>query len=95
MLRITVGSEFDEVSIRLEGSISGVWVDELEKAWRLANAEREGRPLRLDLNDVDHIDKAGSYLLALFHCFGSELIASGVSMIGFVLSVEQDWPVLR
>ena len=95
MLRITVDSEFDQVSIKLEGSVTGIWVDELERAWRSANAQRDNRPLRLDLNEVDHIDKAGSYLLALFHCFGTELIASGVFMIEVVQSVERDWPPFR
>ncbi|WP_263358594.1 hypothetical protein [Acidicapsa ligni] len=92
MLRINVDSEIDQVSIKLEGSITGIWVDELESAWRSANAQRDSRPLRLDLRDIDHIDKAGSYLLALFHCFGTELIASGVLMIDIVQSIEHDWP---
>ena len=92
MLRITVDSEFDQVSIKLEGNVSGIWVDELERAWRSADAQRDNRPLRLDLTEVDHIDKAGSYLLALFHCFETELIASGASMIDLVLAIERDWP---
>jgi ABC-type transporter Mla MlaB component len=95
MLRITVDSEFNQVSIMLEGSITGIWVDELERSWRSANAQRDSRPLRLDLSDVDQIDKAGKYLLALVHCYGAELIASGVSMIDLVLNIEQDWPLLR
>lgn len=57
MLRITMSSEFDQVLIKL---VTGIWVDELERAWGLANAERNSRPLRLDLSKVDHTDKAGS-----------------------------------
>ena len=95
MLRITVVSEFDQVSINLEGSITGVWVDELESAWRSASAQRGSRPLRLDLCGIDHLDKAGNYLLALFHCFGTELIASGAYMMDVVLSIERDWPEFR
>jgi ABC-type transporter Mla MlaB component len=95
MLRITVDSEFDQVSIKLEGSVTGLWVDELERAWRSANAQRDSRPLRIDLSEIDHIDKAGCYLLALFHCFGTEFIASGVLMIDVVQSIEQDWPTFR
>jgi ABC-type transporter Mla MlaB component len=95
MLKITVDSEFDQVSIKLEGSVAGVWVDELERAWRSANAQRDRRPLRLDISEVDHVDKAGVYLLALFHCFGTELIAAGVSMIDLVVNLERDWPALR
>ena len=95
MLRITVDRQSDQVSIKLEGSVTGVWVDELESAWRSANVERDSRPLLLDLREIDEIDKAGSYLIALFHCCGTELIASGVFMMDLVLSIEQDWPALR
>ena len=95
MLRITVDRQTDDIIIKVEGSVTGVWVDELERAWRSAYAERDDRPLRLDLSEIDCVDKAGIYLLALFHCFGTELIASGVFMIDHVLSIERDWPTLR
>jgi ABC-type transporter Mla MlaB component len=66
MLRITLLDALEQVTLKLEGSLVGVWVKETEAAWRSAKTTTTGRPLVVDLRAVNRIDQAGIiYLLAL------------------------------
>ncbi|HLQ02935.1 MAG TPA: hypothetical protein VK143_11625, partial [Burkholderiales bacterium] len=76
MLRITVTPESDRICLKLEGDLAGTWVTELEESWRAAHSIGDGRRLYLDLTAVEHVDRAGQYLLALLRCSGAHLIAS-------------------
>jgi len=93
MLRITVQDEPDQVTLKLEGNLGGIWVTELEESWRAATSEFAGRSLRLDLTAVDRVDSAGNYLLALLHRSGVQLIASGTAMSERVRDIARDWPL--
>jgi ABC-type transporter Mla MlaB component len=93
MLRITVLDEPDQVTLKLEGTLGGIWVAELEDSWRGANATLDGRSFRLDLTAVDRVDSAGNYLLALLRRNGVQLIASGTTMSDLVRSIARDWPL--
>jgi ABC-type transporter Mla MlaB component len=93
MLRITVQDEPDQVTLKLEGNLGGIWVAELEDSWRAANSTLAGRSLRLDLTAVDRVDNAGNYLLALLRRSGVQLIASGTVMSELVKSIAKDWPL--
>ena len=65
MLRITVHETPQQVTLKLEGTITGSWVMELEDCWRATSSNHAGRLLCLDLTEVDGVDSAGTYLLAL------------------------------
>jgi len=91
MLKITLLEELEQVTLKLEGSLVGVWVKETEAAWRSARAATDGRPLALDLKAVDHVDQAGVYLLALLRERRVRLIASGTAMTEIVRTVETEW----
>jgi len=93
MLRITVQDEPDQVTLKLEGNLDGIWVAELEDSWRAANSKFADRSLRLDLTAVDRVDSAGNYLLALLRRSGVQLIASGIVMQEVVRSLARDWPL--
>jgi hypothetical protein len=45
----------------------------------------------LDLTDVDNVDNAGTYLLALLHNRGVQLIASGLVMTELVADITRQW----
>jgi hypothetical protein len=66
----------------------------VEDSWRAIHAVRDDRPLYLDLDltGVEHVDRAGRYLLGLLHCSGARLIASGVLMTELVRTLKDDWP---
>jgi anti-anti-sigma regulatory factor len=93
MLRITVAPESNVVRLKLEGDLTGTWVTELEESWRAAHAIRGDRRLCLDLTAVEHVDRAGKYLLALLRCSGAQLITSGTVMTELVRAIADDWPL--
>jgi anti-anti-sigma regulatory factor len=91
MLRITVHERPDQITLRLEGDLSGTWVSELEDSWRAARATLAGRRLSIDLTGVEHVDGAGRYLLALLGLSGADLLASGTAMTELVRTVTGNW----
>jgi anti-anti-sigma regulatory factor len=91
MLRITLLDGLEQVTLKLEGSLVGVWVKETEAAWRSAKAAVAGRSLVVDLRAVNHVDQAGVYLLALLRQRGVRLVASGTAMAAIVRTIEKDW----
>ena len=91
MLRITLHETPQQVTLKLEGSLTGSWVMELEDCWRAASSNPAGRLLGLDLTEVDSVDSAGTYLLALLHNRGVRLIASGLVMTELVAGIEERW----
>ena len=93
MLRITVTPESNCIRLKLEGVLAGTWVTELEESWRAAHSIRGDRRLYLDLTAVEHVDRAGEYLLALLRCSGAHLIASGTVMTELLRTIAGDWPV--
>jgi len=92
MLRITLLDTLEQVTLKLEGDLIGVWVKETETAWRSAKSAAAGRPLVLDLKCVNRVDQAGVYLLALLRQRGVRLVAFGTTMADIVRTVEKEWP---
>lgn len=92
MLRISMEDEPHQVTLKLEGSLAGTWVIELEDSWRAVNPTLAGRPLCVHLTGVEHVDNAGKYLLALLRCSGAQLIADGIVMTELVRTIAEDWP---
>ena len=91
MLRIVVGEGSDQVTLKLEGSLAGPWVAELEHAWRAARPGLKGRSLGVNLTAVDYVDEAGKYLLALLSGYGAHLTATGTAMTELVRTIAEDW----
>jgi hypothetical protein len=75
VLKISIIEATDQaVTIRLEGQVRGLWVEELRRACEQLLAGGSG--LRLDLNDVSFVDMHGVALcrslrdrhVAILHC---------------------------
>jgi anti-anti-sigma regulatory factor len=75
MLKITLHDSAREFRLKLEGRLSGPWVQELEQCWNTASSTTHGRKTVLDLGEVDFVDPAGESLLAHMHAQGVELVA--------------------
>jgi anti-anti-sigma regulatory factor len=75
MLKITLHDSARELRLKLEGRLSGLWVNELEQCWKTASSTTHGRKTILDLGEVDFVDPAGESLLAQMHGQGVELVA--------------------
>lgn len=91
MLKITVEQEPGNITLKLEGSLSGAWVSELEDAWRAAVSNRAGRAICVDLAAVYGIDAAGRYLLLLIHERGGQMIGSGGRILNDLVEVVESW----
>ncbi|MBN1569776.1 MAG: hypothetical protein JXA73_18165 [Acidobacteria bacterium] len=74
MLRITSHEDGGTVRLKLEGMLKGPWVPEMEQTWRKVYSDRN-KALIVDLTDVDFVDTAGKYLLALMHAHGAGFVA--------------------
>jgi anti-anti-sigma regulatory factor len=75
MLKITLHDSATELRLKLEGRLSGPWVQELEQLWKTASSTTHCRKTVLDLGEVDFVDPAGEALLAQMHAEGVELVA--------------------
>ena len=91
MLKITVEQEPDSITLKLEGSLSGAWVSELEDAWRSAVFDGTGRAVCVDLAAVLGMDAAGRYLLLLIHERGGRMIGSDGRILDDLVDVVESW----
>ena len=73
----------------VEGMLSGVWVDELERCWREARRSSNGDPVCVDLSGVSFVDDKGRRLLAQMFRAGVELRAVGVMTRGIIEEIRE------
>ena len=78
MIRISETREGSKRYLLVEGTLSGDWVDVLEKYWREEQPPSNGEPMRIDLSGVTYVDNKGRELLARMIRDGAELRATGV-----------------
>jgi ABC-type transporter Mla MlaB component len=93
MLRITVDDRPEQISLHLEGELSGPWVSELEHSWRAARVN--GLPVCVDLAGVHYVDGAGKYLLALLEINGTVLVGAGAEMTDLLQTITSNWSPRR
>jgi hypothetical protein len=91
MLKISTQDEPHQLTLKLEGSLVGSWVIELEDSWRAVNSTLAGRTLCVHLNGVDQVDNASRYLLEFFHYSGVQLTAEGIVKRELVRTIAEDW----
>ena len=75
MLKITTDTDAVRTKLKLEGRLTGPWVEELKTCWQEAGAGKQH--VGVVLNEVTFIDEAGRKLLADMHRQGVELTAAG------------------
>jgi anti-anti-sigma regulatory factor len=63
MLKITFQETTESTKVKLEGKLSGPWVEELERSWVEHSPLASGNVI-IDLSDVTYIDPEGKRLLA-------------------------------
>ena len=81
MLRITIHDRSRELRMKLEGKLSGPWVQELRQCWRTASSTTAGRAISVDLGEVDFVDAEGQTLLA-------DMIEQGVRLDAATPSIQ-------
>ena len=90
MLRITLDENSESVTLRLEGKLIGLWVEEVEQCWRKVFDTVGPRTVLVDLSAVDFVDRAGRLLLARMESAGFRIEASGLMRESLVERVSQD-----
>jgi hypothetical protein len=63
MLKITFIDTPEGTKVKLEGKLSGPWVEELERSWT-EHSPLASENVIIDLSDVTYIDPEGKRLLA-------------------------------
>ena len=76
MLKIGTEMLDDEGLLVLEGSLSGPWVAEVERAWHGAIIDRQPRKIKADLSEVTFVSDEGKQLLERICASGTETFSS-------------------
>ena len=84
MIRINRIRERTTLRLVVEGTLSGDWVDELERCWLDAKAVLDDEQIRIDLSEVCYIDEKGRSLLKSMFSEGADLRATGVMARGII-----------
>lgn len=93
MLKITVHLDATNVVFQLEGKLAGAWVMELEQQWRETTSKAACKTVQFDLDNVQHVDNAGKYLLALLRYQRVQLTGRGLEIGELLQSICAEWPV--
>lgn len=70
MLRITPSEEGTALLLRLEGKLSGPWVEEAAQSWSRFRAQAPEGGIRADLSGLVFVDESGQALLRRMHAEG-------------------------
>jgi anti-anti-sigma regulatory factor len=73
MLRITINSQSEIPTLRLEGKLNGPWVSELKRSWDELRCETPQRPVAVDLSEVTYVSPEGRTLLESIWRQGAKL----------------------
>ena len=84
MLRVTVNSEPDLTTVKLEGKLASVWVQEASKCADEIVATVRSQNVAVDLTDVTFVDDAGKKMLAVLAHEGVHLISDDPAMDAIV-----------
>jgi ABC-type transporter Mla MlaB component len=76
MLRVTPIQTERTTTLKLEGNLSGPWVDELRQCW--AKLVAENAQVEVDLRGLNFLDPSGTTLLLRMERQGSRLFGSSL-----------------
>ena len=88
MLRVTRRDELNAIDFKLEGKLTGSWVEVMEQAWSQALQESGGKPIRVDLTAVTYVDARGLELLGQIYRGGATLHATTCLAKGIVEDIQ-------
>jgi hypothetical protein len=76
MLRISIQNSADAATLKFEGKLVGLWVQELNRLWRDFEPTLGMKKLRLDMRDMTFVDEKGTKALRkIFHSTDTEILA--------------------
>jgi anti-anti-sigma regulatory factor len=78
MMKITFYKDGETLRLKLEGRLTGSWVEEFTGCWQAAGAMHNVQRICLDLSEVTFVDDEGKAALALIYAAGSEICATNL-----------------
>jgi len=90
MLRITLTKAAHLITLKLDGRLSGPWVDELRKAWDAARDRYSERPIEIDLTEVTFVGPDGLELLRTMSDEGTELRSTSLMTKFMIGRIQHD-----
>jgi hypothetical protein len=90
VIRINRIREHSTMRLIVEGTLSGAWVEELEKCWLDVKAALIDEQVRVELSGVSYIDEKGRHLLKCMFTEGAELRATGVMTKGIIEEIADN-----
>jgi outer membrane protein TolC len=95
MLRITTSDAGETVTLKLEGKLSGPWVEEFERCWDIAAQVYAKKGLVVDLSSVTFVDPLGKKLLCSILNRGAKLIGTGLVPKSLIDEIAPDDPCAK
>jgi outer membrane protein TolC/anti-anti-sigma regulatory factor len=95
MLRITTLDVGETVTLKLEGKLSGPWVEEFERCWGIASQVYANKELVVDLSGVIFVDPLGKKLLCSVLNHGARLIGTGLVPKSLIDEIAPDDPCAK
>lgn len=89
MLRITPLVAKEKAILRLEGKLSGPWVDELAKAWSGVWRRAGLKRIRVDLRSLSFVDQRGKDVLMTMRQDGAEFVATDPLISALLEEIER------
>ena len=90
MMRITVEYSSKISILKLEGKLSGPWVDELERTWYKVTADTKSADVLLDLCGLTFVDPEGRKQLAWMYKQGARFKTAGCLGKGIVEEIMRE-----
>ena len=78
MLKVSKKIRFDTLVFILEGSLSGLWVQEVDRVCRMAVVNDQCARVELDLSDVTFVSPEGKQLLERLCASGAGIVSSAL-----------------
>jgi anti-anti-sigma regulatory factor len=76
VLRITVEENSEAIVLKLEGRLTGPWVEELDRVWEQTAPALNKKKLSLDLRETTFADAGGIQILkAIYSQTGARILA--------------------
>lgn len=90
MLRITTSDQPENITLKLESKLAGLWVLELSHLLANVYSENPDRSFVIDLTSITFIDNAGRALLTTMAQRGARLVAADCLTRAIVAEIQSE-----
>jgi len=88
MLKVSTKIRFDTLVFILEGSLSGLWVEEVDRVCRMAVVNDQYAKVEIDLSDVTFVSPEGKQLLRRLCASGAAIVSSALLTKSLVHEIQ-------